>query len=60
MILNVGGTTNGAANSQQKTHTGTVATTIRTGAWASGIMSPTTAEACRRGDDEIANTCRGS
>ena len=41
--INVGGMTNGAASSQQETDTGIVTNTIRIGAWASGIMSPTTA-----------------
>jgi hypothetical protein len=48
MLLSVGGTTIGAANSQQKTDTGTFAT-IRTGAWASAIMSPTMASTCKGG-----------
>jgi hypothetical protein len=40
MPINAGGRTNGAANSQKVTFTGTLATTC---AWANGIMSPTTA-----------------
>ena len=43
MPINAGGRTNGAASSQKETDTGVVTITIRTGAWASGITSPTTA-----------------
>jgi hypothetical protein len=55
MPLNVGGGTIGAANSQQKTDTDTFAI-IRTGAWVSGIMNPTTASTCKGGRTKRSRT----
>jgi hypothetical protein len=55
MPLNVGGGTIGAANSQQKTDTDTFAI-IRTGAWVSGIMNPTTASICKGGRTKRSRT----